>query len=67
MPRSLLEAATRITPGKRAPTITALEDADWVALSTMVEKKLIATVMDELTAVGAADLLVLEIKNSRTA
>lgn len=67
VPRSLLEAVTRITPGKRAPTITALEDADWVAVSAMVEKKLVATVMDELIACGAADLLVLDIKNSRTA
>lgn len=32
----------------------------------MVEKKAIATVMDELTAVGATDILVLAIANSRT-
>lgn len=50
----------------RAPTITALEDADWVAVSSMVEKRMIATVMDELTAVGATDILVLQIANSRT-
>ena len=58
--------ATKITPGKRAPTITALEEADWVAVSSMVEKKEVARVMDELTAVGATDLLVLDIANSRT-
>ena len=64
--RSLLETATKITPGKRAPTITALEEEDWVAVSSMVEKKRIATVMDDLTAVGATDILVLGIANSRT-
>jgi ATP phosphoribosyltransferase len=32
----------------------------------MVEKKAIATVMDDLTAVGATDILVLSITNSRT-
>jgi ATP phosphoribosyltransferase len=32
----------------------------------MVEKKQIATVMDELTKVGATDILVLSIANSRT-
>lgn len=64
--RSVLEAATHITPGMRAPTITALEDADWVAVSSMVEKRTIATVMDDLTAVGARDILVLQIANSRT-
>lgn len=31
----------------------------------MVEKKQVATVMDELTAVGATDILVLEIANTR--
>ena len=63
--RSVLERATKITPGKRAPTITALEDADWVAVSSMVEKRRIATDMDELTAIGATDILVLQIANSR--
>ena len=33
----------------------------------MVEKKKIATVMDELTAVGATDILVLDIANTRAA
>lgn len=33
----------------------------------MVEKKKIATVMDELTEVGATDILVLEIVNTRAA
>jgi ATP phosphoribosyltransferase len=32
----------------------------------MVEKKKIATVMDELTEVGAQDILVLDIANTRT-
>lgn len=66
VPRSKLPQATDITPGKRAPTITPLEEAGWVAVSSMVEKKQIATVMDKLTAVGATDILVLDIANSRT-
>jgi len=63
--RTSLAAATRITPGKRAPTINALEEEGWVAVSSMVEKKKIATVMDELTKVGATDILVLNIANTR--
>jgi ATP phosphoribosyltransferase len=66
VPRSKLPQATKITPGKRAPTITALEESDWVAVSSMVEKSAIATVMDQLTAAEATDILVLEIANSRT-
>jgi ATP phosphoribosyltransferase len=64
--RSSLASATKITPGNRAPTINALEEDGWVAVSSMVEKKKIATVMDDLTEVGATDILVLEIANTRT-
>lgn len=64
--RSKLDRAKEITPGKRAPTVTSLEEEGWVAVSSMVEKKKIAPVMDELTKVGATDILVLDIHNSRT-
>ncbi|KAI1923396.1 ATP phosphoribosyltransferase (ATP-PRTase) (ATP-PRT) [Ophidiomyces ophidiicola] len=64
--RDLLPQASQITPGKQAPTVTAIEENGWVAVSAMVEKKLIATVMDELTTLGATDILVLNIANSRT-
>ena len=66
IPRSQLSTATSITPGKRAPTITALEEDGWVAVSSMVEKKDVANVMDELIKVGGTDILVLNIANSRT-
>lgn len=66
IPRDHLPVASKITPGKRAPTITALEEEGWVAVSSMVEKKRIATVMDELIKVGASDILVMNIANSRT-
>ncbi|KAF2178515.1 HisG-domain-containing protein [Zopfia rhizophila CBS 207.26] len=64
--RPKLDAACKITPGKRAPTINALDEEGWVAVSSMVERKMIAVAMDELTAVGACDILVLKIENSRT-
>lgn len=64
--RSQLVAARAVTPGKRAPTITSLEDDGWVAVQAMVERKKIATVMDELTSIGASDILVTKIENSRT-
>jgi ATP phosphoribosyltransferase-like protein len=56
---------TKVTPGRRAPTINALEEEGWVAVSAMVERKRIATVMDELTELGATDILVLSIMNTR--
>lgn len=63
--RSRLAEATAITPGKRAPSVSPLDETGWVAVSAMVEKKNIATVMDRLVTVGATDILVLNIQNTR--
>ncbi|KAJ4320603.1 ATP phosphoribosyltransferase (ATP-PRTase) (ATP-PRT) [Fusarium piperis] len=63
--RSRLIEATKVTPGKRAATVTALDEEGWVAVSSMVESKKIALVMDELTRIGAQDILVLDIHNAR--
>jgi len=63
--RSKLTSATLVTPGRRAPTVSPLEDEDWVAVSTMVEKNKIATIMDELTTAGAEDILVFNLDNCR--
>jgi ATP phosphoribosyltransferase len=60
-----LAEAMRITPGKRSATVTTLDEEGWVAVSSMVEKKRIAVVMDDLTKVGAQDILVLDIHNTR--
>ncbi|KAL1843041.1 hypothetical protein VTJ49DRAFT_3355 [Mycothermus thermophilus] len=65
VPRDRLAAATAFTPGKRAPTVTSLDEEGWVAVSAMVEKKRIAPVMDDLLKVGAEDILVLDIQNTR--
>jgi ATP phosphoribosyltransferase len=64
--RKNLDAACKITPGKRAPTINSLEQDGWVAVQAMVERKNIAIAMDQLTAVGAEDILVMKLENSRT-
>jgi len=66
VPRSKLVDATRITPGKRAPTVTSLEKPDWAAVSVMVEKKRMADTMDDLDQIGATDILITAIMNSRT-
>ncbi|SPN97178.1 related to ATP phosphoribosyltransferase [Cephalotrichum gorgonifer] len=63
--RTSVAEAAKIAPGKRSATITALDEEGWVAVSVMVEKKRIAVVMDELASIGAQDILVLDIKNSR--
>lgn len=61
VPRKNLEAATSITPGRRAATVSPLDDPDWVAVSSMVLKKNLADIMDKLTETGATDILVIGI------
>jgi ATP phosphoribosyltransferase len=63
--RSSLKKAIQVTPGKKAPTVSPLEDEEWVAVSSMVLSKQIADVMDELSAIGARDILVFNIHNCR--
>jgi len=63
--REKLAAAIKITPGRRAPTISPLETDGWVGVSSMVEKKKIAQIMDELGATGAEDILVFNLDNCR--
>src|SRR5271170_8156322 len=65
VPRSMLAEVVKITPGRRAPTVSPLEGAEWVAVSAMVERKSAAQVMDQLENKGASDILVFDIINSR--
>jgi ATP phosphoribosyltransferase len=65
VPRDLLPAATAITPGRRAATISPLEEAGWVAVSSMIEKKSTAKIMDELVKIGAQDVFTYHLDNCR--
>lgn len=64
--RSNLAAANEIAPGKRSPSIIALDQGNLVAVSVMIEKKKMAVIMDELTKVGATDIFVTSIANTRS-
>lgn len=65
IPREKVHDATLITPGRRAPTISPLDDEAWVAVSAMVEKNKVANVMDELQKIGAEDILIFNLDNCR--
>jgi ATP phosphoribosyltransferase len=65
IPREKLAAATLLTPGRRAPTISPLEEDNWLAVSSMIEKKKIAGIMDELVKIGAEDILIFNLDNCR--
>ncbi|TBU50256.1 ATP phosphoribosyltransferase [Dichomitus squalens] len=65
IPRDKLSQATTVTPGRRAPTISPLEEEGWLAVSVMVEKAKIADVMDELVKIGAEDIMIFNLDNCR--
>lgn len=57
-PTSIIDEATRITPGIESPTISPLRDTDWVAVRALVKSAEVNRVMDELYAIGARAILV---------
>ena len=65
IPRVKLPESRQITPGRRAPTISPLEEEGWVAVSVMVEKSRIADAMDELVKIGAQDIMIFNLDNCR--
>ncbi len=64
-PKSILEAATKLTPGIEAPTISPLSEDNWVAVKAMVKQKGINELIDELAEIGAKGIFVSEIKTCR--
>lgn len=63
--RESLGKALEITPGRRAPTVSPLDEEGWVAVSAMTARKGMAAVMDRLESVGAEDVLVFALDNCR--
>ena len=63
--REALVQAVHITPGKRSPTITNLEDKEWVSVSALVLKKDTPTIADKLEEIGADSILIFAIQNTR--
>jgi len=61
----LMQKAIQITPGKKSPTVTTLECGNNKSVSSLVLKKTVSEKMDLLHDLGATDILVLELKNSR--
>lgn len=64
-PRDNLEALLEITPGRRAPTVSPIDDEGWVAVSSMIKRAKKGETLDKLKEGGATDILVLEISNCR--
>ena len=58
IPMNKLHLATALTPGIEPPTVSPLQNPDWVAVRAMVPRVDMNRVMDELYEVGARAILV---------
>ncbi|MCC3270370.1 ATP phosphoribosyltransferase [Arthrobacter gengyunqii] len=56
--RELLDEAAARTPGLESPTVSPLQDSDWVAVRSMVKRTDTNRIMDELYDIGARAILV---------
>ena len=61
VPMNRLHLATEITPGIQSPTVSPLQNPDWVAVRSMVPRADMNRLMDELYEVGARAILVSEL------
>lgn len=57
-PIAIIDAASKITPGIESPTISPLQDSDWVAVRALVKSSEVNKIMDDLYALGARAILV---------
>ncbi|PYE20935.1 ATP phosphoribosyltransferase [Williamsia limnetica] len=64
-PKSLLEAAMKITPGLESPTVAPMADDNWVAVRSLVPRKQHQNLMDELSELGAKAILASDIRSCR--
>jgi len=60
-----LEKACTITPGIESPTISPLQNSEWVAVRAMVKRKEVNSAMDKLWQLGAKGILVSNINSCR--
>ena len=63
--KSDIDSACAITPGLESPTISPLQNQDWLAVRAMVLRSETNKVMDELYVLGARGILVTDIHACR--
>jgi len=60
-----LSEASKIVPGQKAPTVSTLEDSDWVAVKSMILSTESYAKMEQLETIGARDIFITKIDNCR--
>jgi len=64
--RASLDKAKIITPGKTSPTVSPLDNPDWIAVKVMVPKNTSNQILDDLVGIGAKDIVVTTLQNCRS-
>ena len=64
-PKELLESVSAITPGIESPTVSPMADPAWVAVRSMVPRRRVNAIMDELAAAGAKAIIATDIRSCR--
>jgi ATP phosphoribosyltransferase len=62
VPAAQLGAVTEILPALHAPTINKLNDADWFAVESVVDEKIVRDIVPPLRAAGATGIIELPLK-----
>ncbi|MCT1713057.1 ATP phosphoribosyltransferase, partial [Dietzia cinnamea] len=61
-PKGLLDEVSTITPGIESPTVSPMADPAWIAVRSMVPRKRVNSIMDELAAAGAKSVIATDIR-----
>ncbi len=65
IPEELLEQAVELTPGIESPTVSPLNEPNWLAVKSMIERKDANRIMDALSKLGAKGVLLTDIRSCR--
>ncbi|WP_295650858.1 ATP phosphoribosyltransferase [uncultured Dietzia sp.] len=64
-PRELLDEVSTITPGLESPTVSPMADPAWIAVRSMVPRKRVNSIMDQLAVAGAKSIIATDIRSCR--
>jgi ATP phosphoribosyltransferase len=65
VPKVETEAACAITPGVKSPTLSPVDDPDWIAIAAMVESGSLNKIIDKLAQLGARGIIAHDIRTCR--
>jgi len=57
IPRAKLNALLKNLPALRNPTVSPLAQADWVAVETIIDEKVVHEIIPQLKAAGAEGII----------